>query len=131
MNGGKVMTEKEIKIVRNCMETHLNFASQAALSDKQREFYRGAAAAINDLLCHLGCGNAVMNLALRLQTGDDQIEELRWCFDNESNDPESQEWRENLTEAEADLIEQWDMRIETQIGKLCSDILELEKQKRD
>lgn len=111
------------------METHLNFASQAALSDKQREFYRGAVAAINDLLCHLGCGDAVMNLALRLQTGDDQIEELRWCFDNESNDPESQEWRENLTEA--DLIEQWDMRIETQIGKLCSDILELEKQKRD
>lgn len=36
-----------------------------------------------------------------------------------------------MTEAEADLIEQWDMRIETQIGKLCSDILELEKQKRD
>lgn len=34
MNGGKVMTEKEIKIARNCMETHLNLASQAALSDK-------------------------------------------------------------------------------------------------
>lgn len=125
------MTEKEIKIARNCMENHLNFASQAALSDKKREFYRGAAAAINDLLYHLGCGDAVTDLALRLQIGDDRIEELRWCFDNESNDPESQEWRENLTEVEADLIEQWDMRIETQICKLCSDILELEKQKRD
>ena len=124
------MTEKEIKIARNCMETYLNFASQTALSDKQREFYSGSAAAINDFLCQIGYGDTVKDLSLRLQIGDNRIEELCESWENVTNDPESQEWRENLTEEETALVEQWDSKAESQICKMCTDILEIERNRK-
>lgn len=124
------MTEKEIKIARNCMETYLNFVSLAALSDKQREFYSGGAAAINDFLCRIGYGNTVEDLALRLQIGDNRIEELRGSWEHETNDPESQEWREDLTEEETALVEQWDAKAESQIHEMCADILEIERRRK-
>ena len=64
------MTTKEIEIARSNMETYLNFANSPSVGEKQQEFYRGAAAAINDLLCRIGQGDAVSDLANRLTAGD-------------------------------------------------------------
>ena len=115
------MTREELKVARQSMETYINFAAQSALSNKQQEFYRGAAAAINDLLFRHGAGEAVEDLAIRLSVGDDRIEQLRWCFDNETNAPETQEWRERLTEEEADLVEHWQTQYDNGFVKMCSD----------
>ena len=63
----------------------------------------------------------VVDLAIRLSVGDDRIEQLRWCFDNETNAPETQEWRERLTEEEADLVEHWQTQYDNGFVKMCSD----------
>ena len=67
--GGDV-AERIQKEGRSCMETYLNFASQPSLDDKTSAFYRGAAAAVNDLLCQIGYGETVEDLAAHLQIGE-------------------------------------------------------------
>lgn len=53
-------------------------------------------------------------------------EELRSCFWNETNDPDSEEWREDLTEDEAAMVEQWDERSSNGFSRLAQDILDRE-----
>lgn len=67
---GEDVTERIQKKGRSCMETYLNFASQTSLDDKTSAFYRGAAAAVNDLLCQIGYGEMVEDLAAHLQIGE-------------------------------------------------------------
>lgn len=53
-----------------------------------------------------------------------RYEELQSCFWNETNDLETQEWREELTADEAAMVEQWDLQSANGMSKLTSDILE-------
>lgn len=55
------MTDKEINIARDKMQTYVSFATYQPRIQKA-QFFEGAAAAINDLLCDLGHGDAVEDL---------------------------------------------------------------------
>ena len=50
--------------------------------------------------------------------------ELQQCFWEETNDPETQEWREDLAADEAAMVEQWDLQTSKAFSKLASAILE-------
>ena len=115
----EAFTKEEIQQeARSCMETYLSMASQVCLNEKQREFYRGAAAAISDFLCRLGCGNAIQDLSLRLSIGDKRVSELYAFWEGESDDPETEAWRKELTEDETAGVSLWDSHRESEkIGK--------------
>ena len=55
----------------------------------------------------------------------ERYDELIWLWGEESNDPDTQEWREELTEEEAALVASWDRSARIEIRKLCEFILEL------
>lgn len=50
-------------------------------------------------------------------------EELQRLFWAETDDPETQEWREELTAEEAELVEAWDDQMEIGMARLCREIL--------
>lgn len=53
-----------------------------------------------------------------------RYEELQYLFWNETNDPESQEWRKDLTADETAMVEQWDLQTAKGFSQLATDILE-------
>lgn len=57
-----------------------------------------------------------------MSIGRDREAELMYLWDNESEDPDSMEWRDELTEEEQ-LVEAWDTRYERGIARLAQDIL--------
>ena len=63
------MTENEISIARDKMQAYVGFALHPSCS-KKKEFYTGAAAAINDLLCTLGHGAKVLDLMQMLNDAE-------------------------------------------------------------
>ena len=60
---------------------------------------------------------------------DARMAELDWCWGNENQDPESQEWREGLTEEEQAVIDKWDASYEEGVRKMALRIM-AEDQKR-
>ncbi len=54
---------------------------------------------------------------------EEREEELEEYFWNESNDPETQEWRDELTAAESALVDQWDARVSQGMGNLAKETL--------
>lgn len=66
-----------------------------------------------------------------LDVPPEREEELSWCFWNETNEPETQEWRDELTEDEAAMVEQWDEQTADAICSLAQRILELENSRGD
>lgn len=54
---------------------------------------------------------------------DNRREELRARLGRETNDPESQEWRKDLTPEELEYVEQLDDQYVTGIAAMCSAIL--------
>ena len=52
---------------------------------------------------------------------------IDWCLDNETNDPETQEWRDELTPEEQAYVDQEDDRYERAIAAMCSAILVRER----
>ena len=58
---------------------------------------------------------------------NERIEYIRSQFYQETNDPESQEWRDELTPEELEYVERLDDRYEAGIAAMCSAILVIEK----
>ena len=60
---------------------------------------------------------------------DDRKQELYawWCA--ETNDPETEEWREDLSPEETSLVEQWDEKCRVGFLRLCRAILDGEKRR--
>ena len=56
-----------------------------------------------------------------------RYEQLQRCFWEETGDPETQQWRDDLTADEAVMVEQWDRQTEQGIAKLSAAILEQEE----
>ena len=54
-----------------------------------------------------------------------RYDELLILWGEETNDPETQEWREELTIWEARLVESWDRAAYIGVRNLCERILEL------
>lgn len=59
-----------------------------------------------------------------LDISEEREAELQSLFWDETNEPETQEWREDLTADEAAMVEQWDARTAQGMSKLASEILE-------
>ena len=62
---------------------------------------------------------------------EERKNELLWLWGEETNDPDTQEWRDELTPEEAAKVAEWDANAERGMGEMARRILELEeKQKR-
>ncbi len=59
------------------------------------------------------------------------VQELYDNWSAETNDPETQEWRDELSSEELAQVEKWDDRYEQQIAKMAFDILSLEAKKKE
>lgn len=55
-----------------------------------------------------------------------RLEELRYAWEAETSDPETQEWREELSDKESLLIASWDRAYNLGVRSLCEQILEHE-----
>ena len=53
--------------------------------------------------------------------------QIDWCLNNETNDPETQEWRDELTPEEQAYVDREDDRYEHAIAAMCSAILVMEQ----
>ena len=61
--------------------------------------------------------------------GAARVEELQYYWNNETADEDTQEWREEITAVDEQLlIEEWDNNYNTGILKLCEEILEAERE---
>ena len=54
-----------------------------------------------------------------------RLEWMYCCWSSETNDPESLDWRYELTEEESEIVDDWDCQFNGGIIRLCEDILEL------
>lgn len=54
----------------------------------------------------------------------DRIDELEWFWGAETSDPETEEWRDELTEAEAALVASWDKAFSLGVKSMCERILQ-------
>jgi len=57
----------------------------------------------------------------------ERIGELESCFWDETNDEETQSWRDDLEVEEQELVDKWDGQYASSICKMCKEILALEK----
>ena len=65
---------------------------------------------------------------LKNNIGTARVDELRHYCGNETEDEDTQEWREEITAADEQLlIEEWDNSYNAGILKLCEEILEAER----
>ena len=49
------------------------------------------------------------------------INEMLDCWNNETNEPDSMEWREDLTEYQRKLVEIWDEQYDLRIARMVRD----------
>ena len=65
---------------------------------------------------------------LKSKIGTARVDELHHYWNEETEDEDTQEWREKITAADEQiLIEEWDNSYNMGILKLCEEILELER----
>ncbi len=53
--------------------------------------------------------------------------QIDWCLNNETNAPETQEWRDGLTPEEQEYVDQQDNHFERAIAAMCSARLVVER----
>ena len=58
----------------------------------------------------------------------ERLQELESYFWAESNDPETKEWREDLTAGEEALVAQWDERVAAVFIELLSAVSEINRE---
>ena len=56
-------------------------------------------------------------------------QELRELFYAETNEPETEEWRESLSHEEQKMVDEWDKRVAIGLIALCDDILAAERKR--
>jgi hypothetical protein len=57
----------------------------------------------------------------------DRIDELEYYFYNESNDEDTQTWRDYLNKEEQELINKWDKQFSKGMINVCEEILKHSK----
>lgn len=102
----------------------------AALEKNPDELYAAIkdANAIADYLMEKGEFEAAIEKDLKTKAtrvSKEREKELFSLWESETNDPETEEWREELTEAESALVEAWDAKAEQGMSKLANDTLKL------
>ena len=78
---------------------------------------------------HINVYCAGNNAVRILDVPDSREEDMQHWFWEETNDPETMEWREDLTPDEAAMVEQWDNRTAQGFSKLAQAILEQQAKK--
>jgi hypothetical protein len=58
---------------------------------------------------------------------EERKNELLWLWGEETNDPDTQEWRDELTPEEAAKVAEWDANAERGMGEMARRMLELEE----
>ena len=53
----------------------------------------------------------------------ERYEQLSWLWGEETSDPDTQEWRDELTAEEAELVASWDKSFNLGVKSLCQQIL--------
>lgn len=71
-----------------------------------------------DLYCDGACHVRILDVP------PEREEELSWLFWNETNDPETEDWRDELTPDEAAMVEQWDEQAARGFQTLTQKILD-------
>lgn len=56
-------------------------------------------------------------------------DQLNYFWENETNDPDTSEWRDELTPEEMALVNEWDDRYESGLLAISRDVLKMERQK--
>jgi len=46
-----------------------------------------------------------------------------WLWENETNDEETQEWRDELNSEEQELVDKWDNGFESGLARMAQDII--------
>lgn len=59
----------------------------------------------------------------------ERLEALHQLWSTETDDEETQEWRYDLTEEEAALVDTWDSAYEEATAAIAQDILDMEKER--
>ena len=59
----------------------------------------------------------------------ERLEVLHQLWSIETDDEETQEWRYDLTDEEADLVDTWDSAYEEATAAIAQDILDMEKER--
>lgn len=62
------------------------------------------------------------------QISEARMKELADNWNAETNDPETQEWRDELTPAETKIIDDWDNVYAVGVHNLCQDIMALQRE---
>ncbi len=60
---------------------------------------------------------------------ESRLEEIEKYFWAESNDEDTQIWRDELNTEEQELIDEWDKRVDKAITKLTNEIYKIEQKK--
>ena len=57
-----------------------------------------------------------------------RMKELADNWNAETNDPDTEEWRDDLTPQEAEIIADWDEGYAVEMHKLCQEIMALQRE---
>lgn len=125
-----------IKMPEDALEQHFTLHKAyiqswaAALEKNPDELYAAIkdANAIADYLMEKGEFEAAIEKDLKTKAtrvSKEREKELFSLWESETNAPETEEWREELTEAESALVEAWDAKAEQGMAKLANDTLKL------
>jgi len=52
----------------------------------------------------------------------ERYETLAWLWENETNDEETQEWRDELDSEEQKLVDRWDNGFDSGLARMCQDL---------
>lgn len=53
----------------------------------------------------------------------ERLEEMEYYFWGETNDEDTQEWRDDLNNEEEKMVSEWDERVKKGISNLCGEII--------
>ena len=58
---------------------------------------------------------------------EERLQDIERLFWAETNDPETEEWRDDLIPEEAELVADWDKRVATGMAQIATQILRREE----
>lgn len=100
--------DKLIEGVQRIVNAYSAYIADGGMQDKNSlealEFYRGKLREMRlireSMLARVQC----------VPVSLERVEELRDCWNHETNDSESARWRQDITQQEAEMVEKWDSR---------------------
>ena len=123
----KCETMKQMKIMQWLVAQGVTGGdvAEAALTGSALVRVTNPAGQYIDLYCDAAYNVRILNVS------QEREEELSWYFMHETDEPDTQEWREDLTGDETVMVEQWDEQFSRDFAELAQAILDLEDRHQD